>query len=272
VIDGPGVWLDPACTTSAHGRLVPRASFTAVQARWKSCSDGPGPVILRARILGPDCNTMVGRLLARRARPVTRRIRAKRSFCGDGVVDVGGGESCDGASQTACPGLCQANCTCAPPVTEVVADATVYSNELNGKHGTNPLLSVSGNPTKQRETFLHVSMRGLGTRSVSRAVLRLQVANIAGADSDQGGTIHRVSDCSWIEKKLTWGTKPASDPAALSSVGAVTLGQVVEFDVTSAITADGDYCFALESASSNVVEYNSREATAGQPQFVVEAR
>jgi hypothetical protein len=103
VLNGPGVSLDPACMTSARGHFLPRASFTAVQARWKSCSDGPGPVILRAHILGPDCNTMVGRLLARRARPVTRRIRARRSFCGDGIVDVGGGESCDGSTWAASP-------------------------------------------------------------------------------------------------------------------------------------------------------------------------
>ena len=33
--------------------------------------------------------------------------------CGNGVLE--GTEQCDGASDLACPGLCQADCTCAPP-------------------------------------------------------------------------------------------------------------------------------------------------------------
>jgi hypothetical protein len=35
-------------------------------------------------------------------------------FCGDGNVDPG--ETCDGSDATACPGGCQADCTCPPPM------------------------------------------------------------------------------------------------------------------------------------------------------------
>jgi hypothetical protein len=131
---------------------------------------------------------------------------------------------------------------------------------------------VGGVATKHRLTLFHVSMHGLGTRSVAQAVLQLQVASVVGADSNQGGTIYRVSDCSWLEKKVAWSTTPAIDPTPLSSIGPVTAGQVVAFDVTSAVTADGDYCFAIDSTTNDVVKYNAREAAAGQPQFIVTAQ
>ena len=68
---------------------------------------------------------------------------------------------------------------------------------------------------------------------------------------------------------MTAKTQPAIDGPVLSTAGPVALGQVVDFDVTSAIQGDGVYCFALESPSSDGVRYNSREAATGQPQFII---
>src|SRR5439155_15354159 len=59
------------------------------------------------------------------------------------------------------------------------------------------------------------------------------------------------------------------DGPVLSTAAAVALGQVVDFDVTSAIQGDGVYCFALESPSADGVRYNSREAAAGKPQLLI---
>jgi len=52
--------------------------------------------------------------------------------------------------------------------------------------------------------------------------------------------------------------------------GSAVAGQVVDFDVTGAITGgDGTYCVALDTASSNAVGYDSREAGAGRPTVIV---
>jgi len=62
----------------------------------------------------------------------------------------------------------------------------------------------------------------------------------------------------------------AIDGAVLSTVGPVQLGQVVTFDVTSAITGDGVYCFALDSTSVNDVKYNSRESSGQRPALLLQ--
>ena len=68
---------------------------------------------------------------------------------------------------------------------------------------------------------------------------------------------------------LTWNSQPSIDGPVLAGTGPVTQGQRVEFDVTPAITADGVYCFALDSSSEDAAHYNSREAGAGRPAMAV---
>jgi hypothetical protein len=48
--------------------------------------------------------------------------------------------------------------------------------------------------------------------------------------------------------------------------------QVVDFDVTAAVTTDGTYNFALDSASSDGVRYRTREASTGKPRLIVTLR
>src|SRR5213594_3065128 len=55
----------------------------------------------------------------------------------------------------------------------------------------------------------------------------------------------------------------------LATAGKCALKQGVDFDVTSAIHGDGVYCFALDSASTDNVNYNSREATTGKPSVAI---
>ena len=59
------------------------------------------------------------------------------------------------------------------------------------------------------------------------------------------------------------------DTNPLDAQGAVVRGQTVDFDVTEAIVGDGVYCFALDSRSSDGVEYRSREAGAGGPELLI---
>ena len=57
--------------------------------------------------------------------------------------------------------------------------------------------------------------------------------------------------------------------SALASRGAVISGAVVDLDVTSGVFADGTYNFALVTSSADDVVYQSREATTGKPQLIV---
>src|SRR5207253_4409351 len=144
----------------------------------------------------------------------------------------------------------------------VTADALVNISSPTANSGASKILTADASPVKR--TFLRINVTGMGTHPVHSAKLHLQVASATGSNSNSGGQMHAVSDCSWGEKTITWNNQPAMGPV-LSTAGKCALKQPVEFDVTSAIHGDGVYCFALDSTSTDNVNYNSREATTGKP-------
>ena len=152
----------------------------------------------------------------------------------------------------------------------VEADVTVHERNPDTNAGADTILDASGQGTKHEQTYFRVSVSGVGTRRVASARLQLQVASVPQAGSDSGGRMHRISACGWNELTTTWRNRPVIDGAVLSTVGPVQPGQVVTFDVTSAITGDGVYCFALDSTSINGVKYNSRESSGQRPAVLLQ--
>ncbi len=265
IVEDAGISLAPTCANRVFSRTRPGRRFERVRAGFSACSNTVGLVAVRGRI-NADCSLMRG-VLSTPAHHGAFAFRAPLSICGDGRVDTGNGEQCDGANDALCSGLCLGDCHCAMPIGVVEADASVFSSDPDGKHGSSVYLNVDADVNKT--TYFRLRVENLGRRVAQQAILRLQVADIVGADSDQGGTLHQTSDCSWDEKKVTWNTRPTYDPAAIVTVGKVAQNQVVDFDLTSAIAGDGTYCFALDSSSTNGVKYNAHEAAAGQPQLVI---
>jgi hypothetical protein len=156
------------------------------------------------------------------------------------------------------------------PLGVVQADVAVHERNPSANFGARSLSEADASPGKRRRTFFRIAVSGIGTRPPSSARLRLQVPDIGNADSVSGGSIRAVSACSWNELEMTWNNQPAIDGPVLSSVGAVQRGDVVEFALTPAIVGDGVYCFALETTSTDGVEYNSREGREMRPQVVLE--
>ena len=64
---------------------------------------------------------------------------------------------------------------------------------------------------------------------------------------------------------------PAIDPV-LVSIGTVADGQVTDLDVTSAVSGDGTYDFALDTHVADRVAYVAREGGAAGPQLVLSVR
>jgi len=182
--------------------------------------------------------------------------------CGDHRVNQPG-EECDGPDDTACRSLCQGNCTCDAlrPVGIIEADVGVRQESRDENFGAESSMSVDLNTPKR--AFLRARVRGVGTQQVLGAWLHLHVVD--GSDSDSGGRVHTISACGWDELTMTWNTKPAIDGAMLDELGPVQGNEAVEFDVTDAIAGDGTYCFALDSLSSSSAKYGSREALVGRP-------
>jgi len=150
----------------------------------------------------------------------------------------------------------------------IVADVSVVAGSSTA-FGTNPKLEVDNSPVKR--TFIQFTVSGTGGHAVTSAVLQLQIATTSGADSDTKGLIHRAT-CGWSETTLkgTTSPQPVIEPTVLDApAGAAVPGQVVAFDVTAAVQSDGTFCVAIDSTSTNGVDYNSREASSGRPSITV---
>src|SRR5262249_22166075 len=93
----------------------------------------------------------------------------------------------------------------------------------------------------------------------------------AGADSDSGGVLRRIAATSWQEDTLTYDSRPLVTGTILSTKGPVTLGQVVDFDATAAITGDGTYAFAITSDSNDEAIYRSRGGGPAPKRIVIVA-
>src|SRR5436309_4480769 len=104
VIDGISISLTSGCG-STSGKMTLARTGTKVNAVWPSCDGLRGKVRLRARI-DPTCKTMPGTLRARRGK-LKISLSAKLSECGDGIVDIDGGEECEPPGTVACDDRCQ---------------------------------------------------------------------------------------------------------------------------------------------------------------------
>src|SRR5439155_198861 len=123
--------------------------------------------------------------------------------------------------------------------------------------GTSPTLAVDANAV--RIAYLRFEVNGLASRTILGAVLHLQADSSPGAESDSGGVLHTITDGTWQENSITYTNRPTVDGPTVASQGPVALGQTVEFNVASAITADGTYNFAIVNTSADECDYRSRE-------------
>ena len=167
--------------------------------------------------------------------------------------------------------MCSAGvCTAGPPPTcppgaVVEADTYVDANSATTNFGARTTVFVDGSP--QRQGLYRVRVSGVAPGSLTKAILRLNVASVERAGTS-GGRIHLAS-CAWAERTVTWNTRPAFNALALDSKAAVNQGQTVDFDVTPVVTGDGLYCFTIDSANANGVQYQSRESATGRPQLLI---
>ncbi len=143
-----------------------------------------------------------------------------------------------------------------------VADTYVRNDKPGANFGSATKLKVDGSPTKI--TYLRFTVTGL-SGAVQSARLRLEVVDASAF----GGTIYSLSDSSWDEGTVTFRTRPVIDGPALDALGRVSVGDIVELDVTAAITGNGTYSFAMDSNNSGGADYRSREALTNPPALII---
>jgi len=141
------------------------------------------------------------------------------------------------------------------------ADALVKSSSPTKNYGTTAELRTrAGDPAYL--AYLRFAPTGL-TQAPAKAVLRLYVTDASKA----AGTLSTTTS-GWGETTLTYATAPPAT-GTLRTLGATTgVGTWVEYDVTAAVTGNGNVSFLLSGTGTDSAIFASRE-TATAPQLVI---
>ena len=135
------------------------------------------------------------------------------------------------------------------------ADAHVEEANPGSNFGSATTLRTDdgGNPGVQ--TYLRFLIDGL-TGKVQSAKLRL----FSTSNTADGPAAFSTST-TWEESAINWNNRPAAVGGALSDSGAIATGVWTEWDVTPAVTGEGDVSFRLASTISDGVNFHSRDST-----------
>ena len=99
------------------------------------------------------------------------------------------------------------------------------------------------------DSYLRFNVSGLSGPAAS-AILQVTSGGVSGI----GYIVRSVANNGWDPSSLTFANAPAMGQG-LGSSGAFGAGEVTSVDVTSAITGNGTYSFALTSADPLPVSY-----------------
>jgi parallel beta-helix repeat protein len=142
-----------------------------------------------------------------------------------------------------------------------VADAWVDAGAPGSNFGGTTTLRVDGDPV--RTAYLKFSVTGATTPP--SASLRLFFSSSSSGRID----VYEVSNTAWAEREITASNAPPLG-ALLDSVPRITAGQWYEFDVSSAVGADGLVTLAVRTPHTTAVAFHSREGT-NKPELLVPA-
>jgi hypothetical protein len=144
------------------------------------------------------------------------------------------------------------------------ADAWVNAAQPTKSNGTTSALKLQGGSQPQNG-YLRFTVSGL-VGVMTSASLKLWTLS----SSSQSIDLHSVASNAWDESTLTYANAPAFSPTITSSSGAFASGTWISFDVSSLVSGNGTYSFALTTANTNVVSVASKDGNgARSPQLVV---
>jgi hypothetical protein len=142
--------------------------------------------------------------------------------------------------------------TAPPPSTFApVADAYTLSTNPTQNYGSASVLNIRDSSSPYYRTYLKFDVSGL-SGTVMSAILRLWVSDTS-VDYGQVGSVSN----SWTETGLTWNNQP-SMPMSFLTVSGPENGYVT-VDVWSEITGNGTYSFGIQSLSTDLAAFASRE-------------
>ncbi|MCG8603759.1 IPT/TIG domain-containing protein, partial [bacterium] len=148
-------------------------------------------------------------------------------------------------------------------------DTRVRSSEPGKNYGHSDVVKV------RKASAFHYSFLKFDLSSLSGPIVSAKLRLVVVEGGSDGGAIYAVSNNydgssePWEEFGVKWTNAPEIDSDPLDSVGSVSEGDVIEFDVSEAITGSGIYSFGLKNTSSDPVDYSSKEGNF-PPELVIE--
>ena len=219
VIDGIRVSLTSGCgATSGRIRVAKRG--TKVNAVWPSCGGLRGKARLKARI-DPTCKTMTGTFRARREK-WKRSFSAKLSECGDGIVDIDGGEECEPPGTVPCDDRCQLGNGSPPTTTTTVTFATTTSVNFTTTTTTTMAPPPTTSSTTTTTTLTTTSTTGPPTTSTSSTSSTTSPTTTTTTPSTSSTTSTTVPICGTFV--TTWGSSGAGNGQFNAPLGVATDG------------------------------------------------
>jgi hypothetical protein len=147
-----------------------------------------------------------------------------------------------------------------------VADARVAEASPTTNYGTSTNLQADGDAGIAQNSYIRFNATGI-SGSIQNAKLRV----FCTTNGTNNGPAVYLADSSWIESGtggITWNTRPALLSGAVDNSGAFGTSTWVEYNVTTLVTGNGTYTFALIADSNDGVTFSSREGTT-PPQLVI---
>jgi hypothetical protein len=145
-----------------------------------------------------------------------------------------------------------------------VADAYINASTPTTNYGFLTTLRADASPDIR--SYLRFNVQGL-TGSVTSATLRIHT----NSASSIGYQIHPISDNTWTEGGINYNNAPAMG-TSLGTSGSFSSGAWTTVNVTSYITGNGLYSFALTTTSNTALSFGSHEESANSPQLVIQTQ
>ncbi|MEM8945911.1 MAG: DUF5060 domain-containing protein [Planctomycetota bacterium] len=146
-------------------------------------------------------------------------------------------------------------------VFEPIDDATV-----EGATGINDGLIKVQQSGPARTGYFKFDVDGTSGDDVQRALLRLVVTQDPGSGTL---SLYQGTSNAWAEETISSANAPGLGTLLDSVSGTHAIGDIIEFDVSSAISGNGTYSFVLKHSSGSDVWFSSKEGNA-PPQLIIE--
>ncbi|HEY9529470.1 MAG TPA: DNRLRE domain-containing protein, partial [Anaerolineales bacterium] len=148
-----------------------------------------------------------------------------------------------------------------------VADARVAEASPTTNYGTANNLQADGDAGVRQTSYIRFTTNG-----ISGPIRQVKLRVFCTTNGTANGPAAYLANSTWTESGsggVTWNTQPALLSGVADNQGAFGTNTWVEYDVTSLVSGNGTYTFALVADGNDGVTFSSREGSA-PPQLVVE--